>query len=173
MTESFCTEQKKAFGDTNYYDVHGGMTSMSNAMKAGMVLVLSLWDDYYSDMLWLDSTYPTTGNPATPGIARGSCATTSGVPATVEADSPGAYVIYSNIKVGTLNSTFTGTSTGTGGSTTTSSSAKSASSTASSGGGGGTVAHWGQCGGIGYTGPTTCVSPYKCTVGNPYYSQCL
>ncbi|KAF3181706.1 hypothetical protein EYR41_007659 [Orbilia oligospora] len=32
---------------------------------------------------------------------------------------------------------------------------------------------WGQCGGIGWTGPTACVSPYTCQVGNPYYSQCL
>ncbi|RDB25725.1 Endo-1,4-beta-xylanase C [Hypsizygus marmoreus] len=32
---------------------------------------------------------------------------------------------------------------------------------------------WGQCGGIGWTGPTTCVAGYTCTVGNPYYSQCL
>ncbi|KAF6758264.1 hypothetical protein DFP72DRAFT_808158 [Ephemerocybe angulata] len=36
----------------------------------------------------------------------------------------------------------------------------------------GQVAHYGQCGGTGYTGPTTCVSPYKCTVTNQYYSQC-
>jgi len=32
---------------------------------------------------------------------------------------------------------------------------------------------YGQCGGIGWTGPTTCVSPFICTVGNAYYSQCL
>lgn len=37
----------------------------------------------------------------------------------------------------------------------------------------GTAAHWAQCGGIGYTGPTTCASPYTCTVANAYYSQCL
>lgn len=37
----------------------------------------------------------------------------------------------------------------------------------------GTVAHWGQCGGIGWTGATTCVSPYVCTASNAYYSQCL
>ncbi|KAL0063798.1 Esterase/lipase/thioesterase [Marasmius tenuissimus] len=37
----------------------------------------------------------------------------------------------------------------------------------------GTVAEYGQCGGTGWTGPTGCVSPYKCTVINPYYSQCL
>ncbi|EEA21534.1 hypothetical protein TMatcc_009047 [Talaromyces marneffei ATCC 18224] len=41
------------------------------------------------------------------------------------------------------------------------------------GNGGGSVAQWGQCGGQGWTGATACVSPYKCTVINPYYSQCL
>jgi len=38
---------------------------------------------------------------------------------------------------------------------------------------GGTVAQYGQCGGIGYTGATTCASPYTCAVVNDYYSQCL
>ncbi|KAG9034815.1 hypothetical protein FRB95_012508 [Tulasnella sp. JGI-2019a] len=33
--------------------------------------------------------------------------------------------------------------------------------------------HYSQCGGIGWTGGTTCVSPYTCTYGNAYYSQCL
>lgn len=32
---------------------------------------------------------------------------------------------------------------------------------------------WGQCGGTGWTGATTCVSGTVCTVMNPYYSQCL
>ncbi|KAG8996210.1 hypothetical protein FRB94_008457 [Tulasnella sp. JGI-2019a] len=32
---------------------------------------------------------------------------------------------------------------------------------------------WGQCGGIGWTGPTTCVAGSVCTYSNPYYSQCL
>lgn len=39
--------------------------------------------------------------------------------------------------------------------------------------GGGTVSKWGQCGGIGYNGPTTCASGSSCVVSNPYYSQCL
>jgi len=38
---------------------------------------------------------------------------------------------------------------------------------------GGTVAEWGQCGGIGYTGPTVCAAPYTCTEYSAYYSQCL
>ena len=37
----------------------------------------------------------------------------------------------------------------------------------------GTVAKYGQCGGSGYTGPTTCAAGTTCTVSNEYYSQCL
>ncbi|KAF7433663.1 Esterase/lipase/thioesterase [Pleurotus ostreatus] len=37
----------------------------------------------------------------------------------------------------------------------------------------GTVAQYGQCGGIGYSGATGCVSPFTCTKLNDYYSQCL
>ncbi|KAK6525111.1 hypothetical protein TWF694_005259 [Orbilia ellipsospora] len=32
---------------------------------------------------------------------------------------------------------------------------------------------YGQCGGIGWTGPTTCVDGWTCVFGNDYYSQCL
>ncbi|KAF9043228.1 hypothetical protein BJ165DRAFT_1529313 [Panaeolus papilionaceus] len=32
---------------------------------------------------------------------------------------------------------------------------------------------YGQCGGLLYQGITTCAYPYKCTVYNEYYSQCL
>ncbi|KFY00800.1 hypothetical protein O988_03097 [Pseudogymnoascus sp. VKM F-3808] len=32
---------------------------------------------------------------------------------------------------------------------------------------------WGQCGGNGWTGATTCVSGYICTYSNDWYSQCL
>ncbi|KZT35792.1 hypothetical protein SISSUDRAFT_132326 [Sistotremastrum suecicum HHB10207 ss-3] len=34
--------------------------------------------------------------------------------------------------------------------------------------------HWGQCGGAGYQGPSSCGSPYTCSAVAPtYYSQCL
>ncbi|KAK5636198.1 hypothetical protein RRF57_011910 [Xylaria bambusicola] len=36
----------------------------------------------------------------------------------------------------------------------------------------GTVPQWGQCGGIGYTGPTKCQSPYTCVKSGDYWSQC-
>ncbi|KAI1748902.1 carbohydrate-binding module family 1 protein [Xylaria castorea] len=32
---------------------------------------------------------------------------------------------------------------------------------------------WGQCGGINWSGPSTCVSGYTCSVLNDYYSQCV
>ena len=32
---------------------------------------------------------------------------------------------------------------------------------------------YGQCGGQGWTGATTCVAGAVCTYSNPYYSQCL
>lgn len=36
-----------------------------------------------------------------------------------------------------------------------------------------TQSKFGQCGGSGYVGPTVCASGSTCSVGNPYYSQCL
>lgn len=54
---------------------------MGNALERGMVLVMSIWDDHYVNMLWLDSNYPTDVDPSQPGVARGSCATDSGLPA--------------------------------------------------------------------------------------------
>ncbi|KAJ7166111.1 glycosyl hydrolase family 61-domain-containing protein [Mycena filopes] len=38
---------------------------------------------------------------------------------------------------------------------------------------GGTVPQFGQCGGSTYTGPTTCVAPFKCVFSSQFYSQCL
>ncbi|KAG6864566.1 hypothetical protein C0991_008609 [Blastosporella zonata] len=113
ITTDFCNAQKTAFGDTNSFGTKGGLANMSKALANGMVLVMSVWDDHAANMLWLDSSYPTTGNPSTPGIKRGTCATTSGVPSDVEANNANASVIYSNIRFGDIGSTYTGTSTGT------------------------------------------------------------
>ncbi|WYZ43294.1 hypothetical protein EsH8_VI_000993 [Colletotrichum jinshuiense] len=38
---------------------------------------------------------------------------------------------------------------------------------------GATVGAWGQCGGGSYSGPTACVSGFKCVKTNEWYSQCL
>ncbi|KFZ05855.1 hypothetical protein V501_07963 [Pseudogymnoascus sp. VKM F-4519 (FW-2642)] len=85
----------------------GGLAAMSAALAKPMVLVMSLWDDHAASMLWLDSTYPM--DSAKLGATRGSCATSSGVPADVEAEQPGDSVIYSNVKFGPTGSTFDST----------------------------------------------------------------
>ncbi|KZV99052.1 CEL6 protein [Exidia glandulosa HHB12029] len=56
---------------------------------------------------------------------------------------------------------------------TTSRSTTSVTSTSTSSAPAATQTAYGQCGGTGWTGPTVCVSGFKCTVSNPYYSQCV
>ena len=90
VTDAFCNAQKSAFGDTNTFESLGGLAQMGNAFQNGMALVMSIWDDHDVNMLWLDSDYPTTSPATQPGIARGNCSTTSGVPADVESQSPNA-----------------------------------------------------------------------------------
>ncbi|OBZ75906.1 Exoglucanase 1 [Grifola frondosa] len=170
ISDAFCNAQKIAFGDTNSFENLGGLGAMDTALATGMVLSMSVWDDYAANMLWLDSDYPTNKSASLPGVSRGPCAITSGVPTDVESQSPGASVTFSNIKFGDIGSTFSAGSSGSGGST-----GGGSTGGGSTGGGstsGGTVPQWGQCGGTGWTGATTCVSPYTCHVLNPYYSQC-
>lgn len=131
ITDDFCTAQKAATNTTDSFTAKGGLKAMGDALGSGMVLVMSLWDDvslpythmcssyflhtahvtnssliqHYSNMLWLDSTYPTDSTDL--GAARGSCATTSGAPTDVEAKAASSSVIYSNIKFGPIGTTFT------------------------------------------------------------------
>lgn len=106
LTDSFCREAKKLFGDIPDYFNKGGMAHFSEAISRGMVFVLSLWDDYEAHMLWLDSNYPVDKSPTIPGVARGTCPTTSGNPKDVESQYPNAYVKFSNLKVGEIDSTY-------------------------------------------------------------------
>ncbi|KAJ5174246.1 uncharacterized protein N7482_000123 [Penicillium canariense] len=61
-----------------------------------------------------------------------------------------------------------GATTATGTWTTSTMSTTSISSTSTS-----VAAHYGQCGGSGWTGATSCASGYTCTYANSWYSQCL
>ena len=75
---------------------------MGDSLDRGMVLVMSLWDDYYAHMHWLDAHYPDESDPATPGILRGPCPITGGDPIEVEANNPDATVSFSAISVGPI-----------------------------------------------------------------------
>lgn len=48
ITTPFCEAQKEAFEDPTTFSNHGGMEAMSAGISEGMVLVMSLWDDYYA-----------------------------------------------------------------------------------------------------------------------------
>ncbi|CAE6446976.1 unnamed protein product, partial [Rhizoctonia solani] len=130
--------------------------------------VMSLWDDHAAHMLWLDSNYPLDRSATQPGVARGTCPTTSGDPKDVEAQSPNASVTFSNIKFGDIGSTYGAGSTPTNPTPSGTTTSTTPSSTSPSG----TAPLYGQCGGQGWTGPTTCASG-TCKVSNQWYSQCL
>ncbi|KAJ6479334.1 putative acetyl xylan esterase [Mycena vitilis] len=61
---------------------------------------------------------------------------------------------------------------GTGGSAPTGP-ASTTSTTPPTNTGGACAAHWGQCGGQGWTGATCCAAGSTCQAANAYYSQCL
>lgn len=110
---------------------------MGDAFAKGMVLVMSLWDDYEVNMHWLNSPYPTDAPIDKPGVARGDCSITSGKPEDVESKTPGATVIFSNVRTGTLGSTYSGalqpgggSGGGSGGSSSSSRSSTTSRSTA-------------------------------------------
>ena len=75
----------------------------------------------------------------------------------------------------TLKGYAAGGAPGGGGSTTTTATSTATRTTTASATatGGGVAQHWEQCGGGGWTGPTTCASPYECVQSNEWYSQCL
>ncbi|KAG6364541.1 hypothetical protein INS49_006142 [Diaporthe citri] len=130
ITEEFCSTQKSAFGDDDIFAARGGFSGMSDALAKPMVLVMSLWDDYYANMLWLDSTYPVNETGA--GTGRGTCSTDSGVPSDVESKSGSSSVVYSNIKFGPIGSTFDSSSVSSDSGPSSGSSSAQASSASSS-----------------------------------------
>ncbi|KAG8766105.1 hypothetical protein FRC12_007092 [Ceratobasidium sp. 428] len=110
VSDAFCSAQKTAFSETNTFSQKGGFSKLSKAFDAGMVLTLSVRDDPVTNMLWLDSTYPVDRPAYEPGVARGTCPSSSypggpGIP-----EQPDTYrVTYSNIKFGDIGSTYSST----------------------------------------------------------------
>jgi cellulose 1,4-beta-cellobiosidase len=106
ITDEFCEAAKEFTSDPNDYAKKGGISRMSKAFEKGMVLVMSLWDDAAAGMLWLDGDFPKDKPSSDPGVARGPCGPNSGDPTTVRREHPDAYVTYSNIKFGEIDSTY-------------------------------------------------------------------
>jgi len=105
VSDAFCKAKGSAWGDNDNFEAFGGLKRMGDVLDRGVTLVLSQWLDYEAKMLWLDSTYPPGAPPGAPGVPRGPSAPSSGVPADVIAQSPGASVAYSKITVAPIGTT--------------------------------------------------------------------
>lgn len=108
ITADFCQDWVDTTKDGTNFLAKGGFKAVDQALEKGVVLVMSLWDDHFANMLWLDSIYPTDSTD--PTAYRGSCSTSSGVAKQVEADSAKSSVTYSNIRSGPIGSTTGGPS---------------------------------------------------------------
>ncbi|KAF8300473.1 hypothetical protein DL93DRAFT_2188177 [Clavulina sp. PMI_390] len=86
---------------------------------------------------------------------------------------PGPTVFTCTTSTAKATSTSTSTTAKTTSSSTTSKTTSTKTSSSAASTATGTVAEYGQCGGIGYSGSTVCASPYVCTYSSAYYSQCL
>ncbi|KAI2609499.1 glycoside hydrolase family 7 protein [Hypoxylon fragiforme] len=104
ITPEYCKNEFAVLGDRDRFSEVGGFDQLNTALGLPMVLVMSIWDDHYANMLWLDSSYPPE-KAGQPGGDRGDCAPDSGVPSDVEATIPDAKVIWSNIRFGPVGST--------------------------------------------------------------------
>jgi cellulose 1,4-beta-cellobiosidase len=121
ITDAMCTAVEspspQGFDSLSTFMDKGGLKEMGDSFSRGMTLVLSLWDDVTSDMLWLDGTAEANGeSPSKYGAARGPC--TAGIDRN-SAEARAAYVKYSNIRYGDLGTTSPVTSTTIPSSTTT------------------------------------------------------
>jgi cellulose 1,4-beta-cellobiosidase len=103
ISADFCAASKKETGDPDEFGKRGGIKQMGEALRRGMVLVMSIWDDSAAHMLWLDSSYPVGASG--PGVERGPCDPSTGEPTATRAKYPDALVKYMNIKTGTIGST--------------------------------------------------------------------
>lgn len=104
------TDNEEELGGQNFIDDHfcevrnseryndiGAAKTMGDAMARGMVLALSIWWDVSGNMTWLDGL--------TDGV--GPCLDGEGAPSYIEGVQPDTAVIFSKIKWGELDSTYT------------------------------------------------------------------
>jgi cellulose 1,4-beta-cellobiosidase len=113
LTDEFCVDSAQWYGEESaqtqigdMYAEKSGMTLMGKQLKK-MVLALSLWADDFSQMKWLDSTYPDLedGEIATNGQVRGRCSGEGQSKEELMVSNPDATVKFANLKFGTIGST--------------------------------------------------------------------
>lgn len=101
-TDEFCEKKAKAMDDFDSFKKFGGMKSVDASLKAGVTLVLSMWDDIEVHMNWLDSVMG-NDDPTVMGKKRGPCDPKLGDPDTLRTDHPKSHVRYSHFKVSDID----------------------------------------------------------------------
>jgi hypothetical protein len=93
MTDDFCEKARADKKDAPYFKNNGGMKQFGKAVKRGMTLVVSFWDDMATNMNWLDSG------------ERGTCKMTDGDPKTLREKHPDASFAVRHVRWGPIGST--------------------------------------------------------------------
>ena len=108
LTDAFCQKEKDVFKSPNAFAAQGGMAGMGEALRRGMVLVFSIWNDAGGEMEWLDGTVRGAGNSTalSPGAERGPCKAGVGKAADMVKTAPWTQVKFSNVKTGEIGSTY-------------------------------------------------------------------
>lgn len=162
------------FGDNNRFAELGGFKTMSESFARNHVLVLSLWADTSVQMRWLDSIYPAGSTKASD--YRGPCSSHDNSYDYLVKNYPSAKVVYSNIEVSAISAAPAPTPTPvptpapiptpvpTPVPTPAPTPVPVPTPTQC-------ADPFGQCGGVGWTGPTCC-RQIQCIKSSEYYSQC-
>jgi len=93
MDNDFCKKVLAQPTEKEYFFDHGGMPQFSKAVKNGMTMVLSFWDDMESNMNWLDSG------------TRGPCNPKHGDPAVLREKHPDARFDIRHVRYGKIGTT--------------------------------------------------------------------
>lgn len=107
ISDPMCAVQMTNFSDRlDVFQKKGGIAGMGEAMRRGMSLVISLWDDHEVGMIWLDATDPYPIPPSKPwGALRGTCNQTSGNYTFVEKYKGDSWGTFSDFRWGDIGTT--------------------------------------------------------------------
>jgi cellulose 1,4-beta-cellobiosidase len=105
LTESYCDNMFNLFAERNRFVEVGGWEQQNTFLRKPMVLTMALGHDSWAWNLWLDSRYPTDGDPTAPGVVRGPCSIDDHEPLHLQEKWPSAKVAWSNIRFGPIGST--------------------------------------------------------------------
>ncbi|CAK0799222.1 unnamed protein product, partial [Prorocentrum cordatum] len=105
ITDAYCSAQKDKFGDPDDFRKKGALKQTGEALRRGMTLVLSLWDDYQCQMLWLDSDAGEEGGHSTRASRAARATRQRACRRTFARKYPDGVGAYSHIMYGEIGST--------------------------------------------------------------------